>query len=90
MFRAVKSWKRHPKNSNYTVVYRLLHKLFKADEKHMLATAGEARKNLEAAFSYRLLHSDMPVLADQQRLTSTLYGHRIQPRRPARSDGLYG
>ena len=38
-----------------------------------------------ASFSYEFLHVDVPVLAIQQKLTSPLYGHRMQSRRSTRS-----
>ena len=42
----------------------------------------------EVTFSYGLLHMDMAVLADQQRLTSALYEQKMQTRRSAKCDGL--
>ena len=53
----------------------------------MIGTAGDARMNSYATFSYGLLHMDIPVLADRQGFTLVLCGHRMQPRRPAMSDG---
>ena len=40
----------------------------------MLDTAGEARISIKATFSNRPLHTDVPVLADQQELTCNIYG----------------
>ena len=39
----------------------------------MLGIASEERKNFSAMFSYGLLHVEIPVLADQQRVTPALY-----------------
>ena len=38
----------------------------------MMGTAREVKTNLNPIFSHGLLHTDMPVLADQQGLTSAL------------------
>ena len=63
-----KSWKQHSMAS-----YFWSHKRSKLDEQHILRTAGEVRANSKVMFSYGLLHIDVPVLANQQRLKYTSY-----------------
>ena len=57
------------------------------DEQDMWCTAREAKTNSEVKFFYGLLHMDLPVLANQQRISSALCEHWMQSRRPPWSDG---
>ena len=52
----------------------------------MQSTSGEVKTKSYVKFSYGLPQMNMPVLADQQRLTSALYRPKIKPRSPARND----
>ena len=56
-------------NSNCTATNFLSHKQTKLDGQDMQSPEGEARTNSKATFSYRLLHVDVSMLADQQNLT---------------------
>ena len=78
--------KQHLTNKSCTPTYLPSHKSFKSDEQDMRGIAREIRMNTWTVFSNRFLHIDLPVLADQQRLTSTLCGHRMQPRRHTMND----
>ena len=59
----------------------------KLDEQDMQGTAGDLETNLLTTFFHELLYVDTPMLADQQRFTSTLCGHWVQPGGIAWSDG---
>ena len=54
-------------NINCTSTWLLSHKPFKWNEQCTRITAGEARENSKATFSYGLLHMAVPVLVKQQR-----------------------
>ena len=56
-------------NGSCTASYDPSHKTSKQDEQDMWGTAGDVRTNTSMAFSYGLLLTEAPVLADQDELT---------------------
>ena len=51
-------------NSSCTVIYFLSRKLSKEGKKHMLGTTEKLKTKSMVTFSNRLLHMDIPVLAE--------------------------
>ena len=58
-------------------VWSLASHFLNPSRQDMQGTIGEARSNSEAIFLYEQMHMDVSMLADQLRLTSALYGHKI-------------
>ena len=54
---------------NCTATYLPSHKPSKYDKQDILDTTGEVMGHSEVTFSHQLLHMNISVLADQQRLT---------------------
>ena len=75
------------KKNRCTVTRLLSDKPLQLDEQDIGGTAGEARKNSRATLPIRLLLMDAQGLTNQQRLISTLGGHRMQLSGPVWSDG---
>ena len=61
------------RNNSCTATYLPSLKLSKKDEQGMQDTTGEATTNSKVTFSYGPLHMVVPVLANQQELTSVPY-----------------
>ena len=57
--------------------WSLLSIFAKKDKQDTQDTAGKARMNSLTTFSYGFLHMDVPMLAGQQRVTSSQCGHRM-------------
>ena len=63
---------KNKQDENYT---RMLHAIWNNDKQDIWGTAGETRTNSQVMFFYEPLHMDVPLLANQQELTSTLCEH---------------
>ena len=63
-----KPWKPHHMKQELYSHLPPISKTSKLDEHHIRDTSGESKANLNITFSYRPLHTDVPVFADRQEL----------------------
>ena len=75
MLRAIlnKSWRQHPKSTNYTAICLPSRKLYKLDEPESQDTAGEARTNTSVMYSYGPPHIAKQKQDDQLEHTYSSY-----------------
>ena len=75
MLRAIlnKSWRQHPRDTNYTATCPPSRKLYKLDEPNTQDTAGEERTSSEVMYSYGPPHMAKQKQDDQPELTYSSY-----------------